>query len=98
MIELFKSNIFNDWLDSLKDRQAKARIEMRLRRLSLGNFGDTKFLRDNVHELRIDYGQGYRVYFTRRGAFVVILLCGGDKSTQDTDIKRAITIATDWEG
>ena len=98
MIELFKSNIFNDWLDSLKDRQAKARIEMRLRRLSLGNFGDTKFLRESIHELRIDYGPGYRVYFTRRGAFIVILLCGGDKSTQDTDIKRAMTIAASWEG
>jgi putative addiction module killer protein len=98
MVELFKSEAFNDWLDSLRDRQAKARIEMRLRRLSLGNFGDSKFLREGVHELRIDYGQGYRVYFTRQGAFIVILLCGGDKSTQDTDIKRAITIVTDWEG
>jgi putative addiction module killer protein len=97
MIELFKSEIFNEWLDDLKDRQAKARIEMHLRRLSLGNFGDAKFLREGIHELRIDCGQGYRVYFTRRGAFIVILLCGGDKSTQEVDIKRAITLASDWK-
>lgn len=97
MYELFKSEPFDRWLDNLKDRQAKARIEMRLRRLSLGNMGDAKFLRDNVHELRVDYGPGYRVYFTRRGALIILLLCGGEKSTQDTDIKRAITLANDWQ-
>jgi len=65
-------------------------------RLSLGNPGDAKALREGVSELRVDSGPGYRVYFTKRGALVVLLLCGGDKGTQDKDIERAINIAKEW--
>lgn len=72
------------------------RINARIRRLSLGNQGDSKSLREGISELRIDHGPGYRVYFIRRGTLVVVLLAGGDKSTQDADIKRAIVIAKEW--
>jgi putative addiction module killer protein len=73
----------------LRDRVAKARIDIRVRRLSLGNPGDVKPVGDGVSELRIDYGPGYRVYFIQQGAVVIVLLAGGDKSTQDSDIKAA---------
>lgn len=78
-----------DWLTDLPDRQARARILARLERLEIGNFGDCKFLRDGVSELRVDWGPGYRVYFGRDGRTVIVLLCGGDKRKQDADIKRA---------
>jgi len=78
---------FTKWIQRLKDKAAKALIAARIRRISAGNFGDSKFLEDGIFELRIDYGPGYRVYFTQRGQEIVILLCGGDKSTQDRDIK-----------
>jgi len=80
---------FTKWIQRLKDKAAKALIAARIRRISAGNFGDSKFLEDGIFELRIDYGPGYRVYFTQRGQEIVILLCGGDKSTQDRDIKAA---------
>lgn len=76
---------------------ARARIEARVLRLSQGNAGDVKPVGSGVSEMRINYGPGYRVYFMRRGPFVILLLCGGDKRTQDADIKRAIEIAADWE-
>jgi putative addiction module killer protein len=76
---------------------AQARINARIRRLSLGNPGDVKPVGSGVSELRIDYGPGYRVYFLRRGDILVVLLCGGDKRTQGADIKRAIEIAKDWK-
>ena len=97
MVELIQSETFRHWLNSLKDRQARARIQARLDRLALGNPGDARPLRDGVSELRIDYGPGYRVYFIRRGLLVVVLLAGGDKRTQDADIERAIDIAKNWK-
>jgi putative addiction module killer protein len=80
---------FDEWLNSLRDLQAKNRIDQRLDRLSLGNLGDCKSLGDGVCELRIDYGSGYRIYFGQIGLVVILLLCGGDKSTQNRDIRRA---------
>ena len=78
------------WLRSLRDAQARARIEVRLTRLALGNFGDCKTLRSGVSELRIDWGPGYRVYYGMVGKTVVLLLSGGDKRKQDADIEQAI--------
>lgn len=77
-----------------RDRTARARINIRIRRLTLGNAGDVKSVGAGVSELRIDYRPGYRVYFTQRGAELVVLLAGGDKSTQDNDIKAAVALAT----
>ena len=87
---------FEYWLEALPDRIARAKIRARVARVESGNFGDCKLLRDGVSEMRIDYGPGYRVYFMRRGFALVILLAGGNKSTQDADIARAITIAQEW--
>jgi len=95
--ELIKSATFDRWLTGLKDSRARARIATRLDRLALGNPGDVKAVGSGVSELRIDYGPGYRVYFMQRGPVVIVLLCGGDKRTQSTDIKRAIAIAEDWQ-
>ena len=83
---------FTDWLGGLPDRQARARILARLERLFAGNFGDVKFLRDGVSELRIDWGPGYRVYFGRDGRTLIVLLCGGDKRKQDADIRKAVEL------
>lgn len=96
-IEVIQSATFEVWFDGLKDRQTKTRIQARIDRLAIGNFGDTKPVHEGLSELRIDYGPGYRVYFIRRGAIVVVLLAGGDKSTQDRDIKRAIKMAKEWK-
>jgi putative addiction module killer protein len=98
MLEILKSAVFDAWFNDLRDRQAQARITMRIRRLSLGNPGDVKPAQSGISELRIDYGPGYRVYYQQRGKAVVLLCCGGDKRTQDADVKRAITIAKDWKG
>lgn len=92
MIEVRKTAEFVEWLKGLKDGRAAARIQVRIDRVELGNLGDAKFF-DGIGELRIDYGPGYRIYFVKRGNTVVILLCGGDKSSQDKDIKKAITMA-----
>ncbi len=83
---------FTEWLSDLPDRQARARILARLERLEAGNFGDAKFLRDGVSEVRIDWGPGYRVYFGRDGRTVIVLICGGDKRKQDADIKKAVEL------
>ena len=97
MLEIIQSETFSRWIGKLKDRQAVARINARIRRLSeSGNFGDVKPAREGVSEMRIDYGPGYRLYLMQRGAVLVVLLAGGDKSTQDADIKRAIEIAKEW--
>jgi putative addiction module killer protein len=98
MPEVLKSATFEAWLIGLRDPEARARINARIRRLSLGNPGDVKPVGSGVSELRVDYGPGYRVYFTQRGKVLVVLLCGGDKRTQNADIKRAIKIAQDWKG
>lgn len=97
MIKMIKTESFERWLFSLKDRMAQARINARLSRLSEGNFGDMKPLRDGIAELRIDHGPGYRVYFMRRGMVIVVVLAGGDKHTQRADIARAIEIAKEWK-
>lgn len=86
-----------EWLGSLKDRQARARIQVRLDRLSLGNFGDHRALSGGLYELKIDWGPGYRVYFARIGDVILLLLCGGDKTTQQQDIERAKTYLKDHQ-
>ncbi|HEY9868909.1 MAG TPA: type II toxin-antitoxin system RelE/ParE family toxin [Candidatus Obscuribacterales bacterium] len=83
-----------EWLEGLKDQQARQRIQARFARIRLGNFGQTRSVGGGVHELKVDYGPGYRVYFGRDGQHIVILLCGGDKGTQDEDITKARTY---WE-
>ena len=85
--------MYAQWLDKLRDRQAKARIAIRIRRLSLGNPGDVRPVGGGVSELRIDYGPGYRVYFLKQGAALVVLLAGGDKSSQADDIRKARNLA-----
>jgi putative addiction module killer protein len=93
MIGVRQTEIFRDWLAVLRDKQAAAIIRRRITRLELGNFGDTKMIGDGVGELRIDFGPGYRLYFTRRGQKLVILLCGGDKGSQARDIAKAKQLA-----
>ena len=93
IIEVRQTELFADWFARLRDREARARITVRIRRLSLGNPGNVKPVGSGVSEMRVDYGPGYRVYFIRRGDTVVVLLCGGDKRNQDRDIARAIGLA-----
>lgn len=95
MIEIRQTETYSRWFKSLRDRQAKARIDVRIRRLSMGNSGDVKPVGKGVSELRIDYGAGYRVYFIQRGKTLIILLAGGDKRTQQQDIKTALNLAED---
>ncbi len=92
MIEVRQTLAFRGWFKGLKDLRAQARVQTRIDRLALGLFGDAKFF-EGIGELRIDYGPGYRLYFTRHGDTIVILLCGGDKSTQKKDVKRALEMA-----
>jgi putative addiction module killer protein len=93
MIEVRQTDLFANWLRKLRDEQARARIQIRIRRLSLGNFGDVKPVGEGVGELRIDYGPGYRVYFYQIGNLLVLLLVGGTKKTQDADIAKAKQLA-----
>jgi len=93
MIEIRKTDLFDNWFGRLKDRRAKARIQARIDRLETGHFGDVASVGQGVSELRIFYGPGYRVYFIQRGSTVIILLSGGDKSTQDSDIIKAKELA-----
>lgn len=93
MPEIRQTAQFAEWFEGLRDRQARARIDVRIRRLSLGNPGDVKPVGEGVSELRIDYGPGYRVYFVQHGQPVIVLLAGGDKRTQDTDINTALDLA-----
>ena len=94
MIEIVETEFFRRWMVQLKDAIAKSRIIARLRRASLGNLGDWKPVGGSVAEMRIDHGPGYRVYFTRRGTQMIIILAGGTKQTQSADIRRAIEMAT----
>ncbi len=87
----------SDWLAGLRDQRARALIEIRLRRLAIGNFGDCKPVGEGVLELRVDVGAGYRLYCGRHGQTLVILLCGGDKASQQADIKRAKDYWLDWK-
>lgn len=93
MIEIRKTAVFARWLDGLRDTRARARVQVRIERLATGHPGDVKVVGEGVSELRIDYGPGYRVYFVKRGATVVILLAGGDKRTQAADIRMATRLA-----
>ena len=93
MIEIRKTDVYAKWLDGLLDVRGRARILARVERLATGNPGDVKAVGEGVSELRIDYGPGYRVYYTQQGREVVILLAGGDKSTQAQDIKIALRLA-----
>ncbi len=96
MVEIVKSSTFDQWLRKLRDRQAKARIEMRIRRLILGNAGDVQPIGDGLSEMKIDYGPGYRIYYMQRDTMIIVLLCGGDKKTQQRDIANAKRIAAEW--
>ena len=93
MLEIRKTETYAQWIDNLRDLQARARVQVRIERLAAGNSGDVKAVGEGVSELRIDYGPGYRVYFIKRGREVVILLAGGDKTTQAADIKTALRLA-----
>ena len=97
MLEILKSSTFDAWLRGLRDREGKARIEVRIRRLSLGNPGQFRVLKQGIHELKVDHGPGYRIYYAFKGKALILLLCGGDKSTQSKDITLAAAIAQRWE-
>lgn len=93
MFEIRKTETFAHWLDGLRDIRARARIQARVERLATGNAGDVRPVGEGVSEMRIDYGPAYRVYYTKRGREMVVLLAGGDKRTQTTDIKTALHLA-----
>lgn len=97
MTEIRETEVFSAWLRALRDHQAKARIAARIRRLAFGNPGDVRPVGKGVSELRIDYGPGYRVYYIQRGEVLIILLCGGDKNTQDRDIATATRLVEEVE-
>lgn len=87
----------DDWLKKLRDNKIRLRIQQRLRRVSLGNFGDYKFIREGVFELKLDFGSGYRIYFSKIEQTIILLLCGGDKGTQNQDIEKAVEYLKDYE-
>lgn len=93
MLEVRKTEVYARWLDGLRDVRARARVLVRVERLAAGNPGDVRPVGEGVSEMRIDYGPGYRVYFKRQGGAVVVLLAGGDKRTQATDIATALGLA-----
>ncbi|WP_107670773.1 type II toxin-antitoxin system RelE/ParE family toxin [Cyanothece sp. BG0011] len=97
MLEVRQTEIFANWFKGLKDRRAKARIQARIDRLEIGNFGDVSTVGEGIRELRIHYGPGYRVYCVQRGLIVIVLLCGGDKSSQNSDITKAKELARQLE-
>jgi putative addiction module killer protein len=93
MVEVRQTAEFSSWLHGLRDANAVARIVGRIRRMEMGNPGDTRSVGRGVREMRIDYGPGYRIYYVHRGAQIAVLLCGGDKRAQQQDIKRAQNLA-----
>ena len=97
IIQIRQTAEYARWYSRLRDQRAKARVDARIRRLSLGNFGDAKSVGGGVQELRIDYGPGYRIYFAQHGDALVLLLTGGDKSRQQADIAKARELADAWE-
>lgn len=97
MKEIIRSETFSAWLEALRDARARARILVRIDRMKEGNFGDTEPIGDGLSEARIHYGPGYRVYFMQQGDQIVVLLCGGDKTSQPKDIKQAKRIAQVWK-
>lgn len=96
MFEVRQTKDFKDWLDALPDKTSRTRIAQRLVRLQAGLFGDAKYF-SGIGELRYDFGPGYRIYFVQRGKILIVLLCGGDKSSQKQDIKRAIVMAQELD-
>jgi putative addiction module killer protein len=90
-------DVFGEWLEELNDDRTRAKISVRIDRLAAGNFGDSKALRDGVRELRIDWGPGYRVYYALLERTCVLLLCGGDKRKQSSDIERAVQYWNDYQ-
>jgi putative addiction module killer protein len=98
MLEIRQTVNFERWLNRLRDRTGRAKILVRIRRLAFGNPGDVRPVGNGISEMRIDHGPGYRVYFVQRGAALVLILCGGDKTTQERDIKRAKGMAALVEG
>jgi putative addiction module killer protein len=90
-------DLFQSWLDDLRDIRARVAIQRRIDRLAAGNFGDHKFCRDGISELRIDVGAGYRVYYAKVGQTVMLIVCGGDKRTQTADIERAVKYWADYQ-
>ena len=97
MLEVRETTTYAEWFASLRDRMVRARIDIRIRRLALGNPGDVKPVGEGVSELRVDCGPGYRVYFVQKANVFVVLLAGGDKSTQDRDIRQAKALARDLQ-
>ena len=95
MLDVQTTELFDQWLSDLTNRAARARIISRIDRLSRGNAGDVKAVGEGISEMRIDTGPGYRVYYKQTGRTIIIILCGGDKSSQDKDIKKAKQIAAD---
>jgi putative addiction module killer protein len=95
MIQIQQTETYAKWFAGVRDRVTRARIDIRIRRLSLGNAGDTKPVGEGVSELRVDHGPGYRIYFIQRGEVVIVLPVGGDQSTQDKDIRNAKALAND---
>ena len=95
MLEVRETATYAEWFTGIRDRTARARIDIRIRRLSIGNPGDVRPVGEGVSELRVDYGPGYRVYFLQKADVFVVLLAGGDKSTQDRDIRQAKALARD---
>lgn len=93
VIEVRRTDVFAEWLDDLRDLRARARVQARIERLVIGNPGDVRPVGEGVSELRINYGPGYRVYFVNRGKALIILLAGGEKSTQASDIETALRLA-----
>ena len=93
MIQIKSTTIFKQWLDNLKDLRARAKIQTRIKRLQMGNFSDVKPVGEGVSELRITEGKGYRVYLKNQNGMIVILLCAGDKASQENDIKKAKALA-----
>ena len=93
VVEIRQTEVYARWFRRLRDRQARVRIDSRIRRMSLGNFGDVRPVGEGVSEIRIDYGPGYRVYYAQRGQALVVLLAGGDKDSQERDIQRALDLA-----
>jgi len=96
MLQIRETPEYSEWIEAVRDERAQARIVSRVARLARGNAGDVKPVGQGVSELRVHYGPGYRVYFTRRGLQLIVLLCGGDKSTQEKDVERAKLLAATW--
>jgi putative addiction module killer protein len=97
VVEIVRSTTFDEWLARLKDARGRARILVRIDRLALGNPGDVRPVGGGISEMRIDFGPGYRVYFMQRGQVLIVLLAGGDKSTQARDIAKAQAVAAQWK-